>query len=479
MMARPVPASVRHSRPLLLASVALIGVTSVMAWGIRAAWAQEGPNPSVTLTFGSILTVDDNKNLDPVSGGTTTTLDNRVGLVYRTETVGSLLEMNASGVLRFSDAPGESRNTSFDDRRVGLRYSREGANSTLGLTLSRTENDVAYFDPFVLVEDPDAPITTGDLTTSRTGSRADSVVGLRFAAGEGGPLALSFALNRRDRSYSNVTDPSFFDTTSTALSLGLTLRPVERTGISLTMSQTDYSAEDVARTDRQTRRVRFGVTHAMSPDMTVSFSLGKTWIDEEELVGGLPVATSRSGLNSSVGLSRDLANGSIGVTLGRDLSGSGNRTDLSFSRTLDLPRGSLAATLGTSHQSGGGSTVIGSLSYAEELPRGALRASLSRRGGTTEDGNDTTTTRANLGWSHALSPQGGIDLSIDYLDVKSDVVGDDRNRARLRLAYTWDLTPDWQLAGGYTRSESRKEASGTATSNAVFLSLQRAVTFAP
>ena len=466
-------------RTVLLASAAVAGMGGLVVLGTGMADAQDGPNPSLTLTFGSSLSIDDNKGLDPVSAGTTTNFDNRIGLSYLTETATSALGLNVSSVLRFSQTPGGGSDTSFDDPAVSINYSREGANSTLAFSATHRKADVSFFDPLSLIEDPESPVDPGDLSTSDTGTRTDRSLGLNLETGVSGPLGLTFGLSQRTRDFSGTTDPDHFDTTTTSMTLGATLRMGERTSTSLTLARTDFDAEDAVQTARTTDRVTLGLEHAISPDLRLSASLGQSRITVDETVGLVTTRRTNDGLSASLGLTRDLANGTLGLNLGQEVSINGTRTNLTVSRAMDLPTGALDLTFGASRASGGSATWIGSLGYNHELPRGGIRASLNRQAGTNSADEDVTTTRAQLGWAHEMTDTTGIDLSLDYLDVDSSTVGDDRTRTRLRLAYTWDLPQDWRLAGGYTRTESQNETAGRAHSNVLFLSLERALTFAP
>lgn len=474
---RPTP---RAARPVLIASVAgscLLG--GLVLLGAGMADAQAGPNPSLTLTFGSSLSIDDNKGLDPVSAGTTTNFDNSIGLNYLSETATSAFGLGLNGVLRFADEPGTGRTTGFEDPSVRLSYSRSGANSLLTLGASHRESDVSFFDPLGLIDTPDVPVDTGDLSTSGTGTRADRTFDLRLETGLEGPLGLSFGANRRTRDFEDTTDPDFFDTTTTSLSLAATFRLNTRTSTSLTLSRNDYDAEDAVRTTRRTDRVSLGLTHALSPDLSLTASLGQSQVDVDETVGLVTTRRSNDGATANLGLTRELVNGTLGLSLGQNLSINGTRTDLTVRRSMDLPTGALDLTLGTTRSPSGSNTWIGSLAYSHELPRGSLSASLNRSGGTNSADEDVTTTRARLGWAHELTPATGIDISIDYLDNDSETPGADRSRTRLRMAYTWDLPQDWQLSGGYTRVDSRREGSSPADSNQLFLSLQRTLTFSP
>lgn len=439
------------------------------------------PNPLLTLTFGTTLTVDDNRNLDPVSEGTTTFLDNRIGLRYLTETPVSLFGIEADGVLRIADQPGGSggTDTAFDDRSARLRYAREGAVSRLSLGARYDRNSVAFFDPLTLIDDPATPIDESDLDTGDDGFRIARSATLDAETGIDAPFGLFLSARVFERSYEDTTDPDFFDTSRSELSLGTTLRPTGRTTLSFTLSQTDFSAEDVEETERRTRRAIFGVNHALRPDTDLVFSLGTTRIVLDETILGLRTRTVDDGLNGSLGLTRALPNGTAGLRLTHDVSTDGDRTSLLLSRDLQLARGgTLAASFGPTVQSGE-TGLIGTLAYGQPLPRGRVSATIDRRIGSNDEEETVDSTRLRLGLTRDLTPLSGLDLSLDYLETDSEAAGEDRSRARLQAAYTLDLAQDWQLRGGISRTVSDRETTGTARSNSVFLTIGKSFVFAP
>jgi hypothetical protein len=464
---------------LMPGALALGGFASMLALSVSYAGAQDGPNPSVTLSFGTSLSINDNKALDPVSAGTTTSLDNSLGLAYQTETATSLLRLDLGTVLRFSNEPGKTTKNGFDNHRASLRYVLTGASSQLAVSASQRQSDVSNFDPFAqAAEDPTAPVDSVDLTPGSVGQRTDRSVRLGFETGTGGPLGFSASLSRRERSFTGTTSSDLYDSLTDSVSLGSSLHLSDRSTATVSLSQTDYSAQDVAKTDRSTRKLALGLDHALTPSLTLGASLGKTWIDLDETSGAIRSRSSRDGINGGLSLTKALPNGSLGLSYSRDISINGARDSLQLTRSMDLPRGKLDLALGTSQLDGRKATWIGSLGYSHELPRGAITARLNRQGSTSDAKEEIVSTRLNLGWSQELTAQTGVSMSFDYLDVASDVAGKDRSRARLNLAYTWDLAQDWQLSGGYSHTRAH-EASGNAKSNTVFLSLQRALTFAP
>lgn len=456
------------------------GLAGVALTSVAGALAEDLPNPAITLSYGSTLTANDNIGLDPTSAGTSTWLDNKLGLSYSSETATSSLTFGASGVFRLSDMAGQGRDSAFDNGTLNLNYARQGANSQLSFGAKYNKVDVAFFDPLLLIPDPENPVDSGDLTTAAQGSRETRQASLKFATGLDGPFGMTFAASRNERLFQDTVDPDLYDTARTNLSVGATLRPSARIGYSFTLSQSDYTADDVDQTDRTTRRAVLGLNYALNDATTLNASLGQTWIEEDQGVGLARLHTEQSGLNGSIALSHELPNGTVGVTLNHDISTDGKtRTDLQLTRALDLPNGNLSVAIGPSFQSGGKNGLAGTLSYGRELPQGSLRAAASRRFDTNDQSDSIDTTRLNLGWSHDLTPSSGLDLSLDYMNIDSDAVGQDRERARLQVAYTLDLVNDWQLSGGYAHTYSDKETTGTAQSNSVFVTIGRSVSFAP
>lgn len=476
MSPAPVPRAPSRRRTAL--SLTGAGVCGIALLAAGMAGAQDAPNPALTFSFGSTFTANDNLDLDPVSAGTSSWIDNRFGLSYATETATSALAFDASGVWRLSDIPGAGGGSDFDDQTAALSYSREGANSRLTLNGRINRSDIAFFDPLRLVDDPSTPIDEGDLTAGDDGSRRTTSASLRFETGIAGPLGFDIAASHYGRDYQDTTDPDYYDTTRDTLSLGATLRPNERLSLRLSLSQTDYSAKDAPQTERSTRRASVGGSYALDPATSLSFSVGKTWIDSEEGLGLGRVSSSEDGLNASLGLSRALANGSIGLSLSHDITVDGEAwTDLLLSRDMELPNGALSVSLGPSFRDGE-TGVVGTLAFDRELPRGAFSLSASRKISSSDD-STRDTMRLGLGLSHALTPLSSLSLDIDYLDTDSDRAGADRSRSRLSLTYSHDLGQDWQLRGGYALTESDREGEATARSNSVFLTLQKAITFSP
>jgi len=463
--------------PVVLAGAGLLGVAALSG---AVATAQDVPNPVLSFSLGSTFKADDNLALNPKSAGTSTWIDNRFGLTYATETATSSLSFGASVVWRLSDLAGQGQDSSLDDKTLRFSYALQGANSALSVTANYNRADVAFFDVTRLIPDPTNPIDSADLTAAASGTRENRSAAVKFQTGIEGPWGMNLSASHNERNYSGTTDPDFYDTTRDNVSVGFTIRPRATTGLTLTLSQSDYSAADAEQTERSTQRATFGLKQDLDRRTALTLSLGKTWLTTDKVVGGTPEHTAESGFNGSLGLSRDLANGSVGLQLSHDVSYVGNpRTDLMFQREMDLPRGHLSVSAGPSFQSGGQSGFAGTLAYSHALPRGALNAQISRRYAVNDADNAVETTRERLSWNQELTPVSGLDLSFDYLTVNSDAVGEDRDRARLEMAYRVELTKDWRLTGGYSHTYYKRELGDSARSNSVFLTLGRTISFAP
>jgi hypothetical protein len=265
-------------------------------------------------------------------------------------------------------------------------------------------------------------------------------------------------------SYSNTTDPGLFDsrTDDIALTSRLRLSPVVEARVRL--SQEDYSDEDLIPADRTTRALSFGLAYELDAATKLDAIAGVSNIDDAT------TGTSRGGFGTLT-LTRDLANGSAGVTLDRSFGIEGGRTTLSVNRSMDLPSGTLAYSFGVTRGELDGTEVIGSVAYSQTLPRGTLTASLDRSVDSTDAGIDERTTTAKLGYTMALSPLANLALTLDYVAV--DSATSDTNRSSARAEYTRELTPDWALTAGYEHQRQFTQGSGTANSNTVFLTLGR------
>ena len=444
-------------------SMALASIVGIVG-GFGPAVAQEDATGGTTLTFGveTSLSVSDNYNLAVTAPGTSTILDTTLSFGYLSETAIDRFAFDIDGVLRGSDIPGVGSDFRFDDTNAALSYTREGANSRFSATADYNRVNLDFLDPFAL-----ADLSDTDLINS-SGILESSNASLIFETGINGPLGFGIELGHEGTDYSDTTDPGLFDSTTDdiALTSRLRLSPVAEGRIRL--SQEDYRADDVANTDRTTRALSFGVAYELSAVTLLDASIGAETIDSAG------AGTSR-GTFGTVSLTRALANGSAGLVLDRSFGIEGGRTTITANRSMDLPSGTLAYSLGVTQGELGGTEVIGNIAYSQTLPRGTLTATLDRSVESSTSGNDILSTNAAVGYSLALTPVSGLSLDFDYAEVENVGSGTASNtkRSSLRAEYTHELTPDWDLSAGYEHQRSVTEGTGTADSNTIFMTLGR------
>ena len=458
---------------------ALLAGTTAIVTGFAPAAGQEAPG-GLTLTFGisSSIRANDNLGLDDPSPGTTTLWDNRLSFGLLNQTATDTFSFDIDGVLRLSDTPATSDGFDADDYSTGLGYIREGANSRLETSARYSQVDLSFADPIRLIlEDinDDGVIDDNDLIID-DGTRRRGAFDFEFETGLNDPFGFGVILEYDLLRYSDTTDPGLFDsdTYSAEVFTRFRLSPVAQGRVAI--SHEMYEAEDVTQEERETNDVSFGLIYALNPVTTLDTTLGYRDIEETTNV---PTVISEEGLFGSIGLTRDLANGTAGVNLNSDLTITGRRHTLSVSRAMELPTGAFAASIGASHSEGSDDTdLIGALEYIHELPRGAISVSLARDAITDDEGDDTDNTSAGVAYTTELTRLSSLMLEFDFVQVEDVTLGmtDTREAATFRATYTRDLTRDWDIAFGYEYRTLDETGANFRDSNEIFVTLEREFT---
>lgn len=448
------------------AAVALAALTG-------AALAQAGGEGGPLLTFGiqTGLRHDSNLDLDAPSQGGSTALDTGLSFGLRTETQSQKLALDLSGTWRLLDGP-DGYESKLDSPRLSLRYDREGARSRLSLQASHAESDLGLLLTGIGI-DPD----TGDLIVSTaTGRQKTTDLGLHFETGIDMPLGLVLDARHLDRRYDDSGANADNRTDSLTARLRLTFSPVLEGGLTLDTSR--YRADDADATRRHTDGAALSLQYEIDAATRLAASLGQSRIVTDTLSGTEPDV---EGMTAALSLTRDMVNGSAGIAYDRSLSASGTRDSLNLSRALELPRGSLAFSLGASRGESGDIGTIGSLDYALDLKRGAVTLALTRSIQTDNDANDVLETRLSAGWQHELTELSAVRFNVSYARVENGGAGnvDAAQQADLTLAYEHQLTRDWALSTGYEYRTTRREGRADANSNALFLTIGREFSIRP
>ena len=438
--------------------------------------AQNAPDVGgTTLTFGirSTFQVNDNYTLDPVTAGTATIFDTRLSFGLVKETRRDTFSLLADGVLRAADLPTGS-DMRFDDPGLRLSYAHDAADSRLTADAEWRRANLDFLDPFEITD-----IRNPSDLTNATGEREIRRGRLTFETGIDAPLGFLFDLGKEKVNYTNTTDPDLYDQSTDDVAVTTRLRFSSVAEGRVRFSQEDFTAEDTNRTDRRTRDLTFGVAYALSPIDTLDITFGQAEV--RETLRAFATTTTDTGMIGSLGLTRELGNGSAGLLLDRSFSVNGGRTSLSFSRAIDLPTGRLAASIGATKGEVGSTELIGSLDYLQDLPRGRITARVDRTVDTGSDGDDILATRAALGYFLDLSPVSAMSLGLDYAAIGNAgaSTAEEVKRTGFRATYLQSLTEDWNLSVGYEHLRRDSNIDGKANSNTVFLTLNRDFVFRP
>ena len=180
-------------------------------------------------------------------------------------------------------------------------------------------------------------------------------------------------------------------------------------------------------------------------------------------------------------LTRELTLGSIGTTFEVNQSENGQTMTWQVNRALPLPRGSLSFSVGATRNVANDIVPSGSLNFTHQMPRSSINASLSQDIRASDLGNELRSTRASVGYNYQINSLSSIGISANYVELAQSGGPDlnDTTRTDLRATYNYTLTRDWQLAAGYEYRTRDEETVGEATSNRVFLTLQRSFAMRP
>lgn len=391
----------------------------------------------------------------------------RFGLTSETRTQKFSLDLGAG--LELARRPDVGNDNGVVDPSLRLSYGTEAANSALSLAAFYRRNRVDYLrDLSEFVNDEgeiDLPDDLGDLTG--TGWRNRYGADVRLDLGTAAPLGLTLAAGTNATTYSDTTDPDLDDSRRRTLEAIVRARFSDVTEGTLTLGHTLYEADDIEDTRRETDSIELGVSHALSPAMTLTAGLGHAVVDTREF----GVITREEGPTARLGLDVEMPNGTFGTDFSLSTDQNGNRMTLTVDRALDLPRGGLIAQVGVTRAEDLDPELIGALDWRHDLPRGQFTARAERKARSSDE-DQITTTALILGYDQDLTPVSGVQLGLTYAQI--DKTGSNQvDRANLSASYNHELTPDWNMNLGVAWKMRDEQTVGRATSEEVFFSLSR------
>ncbi|MFM2357179.1 MAG: hypothetical protein RLZZ528_2915 [Pseudomonadota bacterium] len=427
----------------------------------------------VDLGIKSSLSVDDNFQLRPLSGGTTTIWDNTLTFGLTSATQISRLALTGSAVLRFAEIPGRSI-AGLEDPNLRLTYALDTGNSRLSVDGRYRNADREFLNPFqVEQEEQQFGPLVGDGGTQETKS-----LRLTFDTGINDPIGATFRLGHDEKDFSGVVNPALFDseTDSLGASVRFTLSPI--TQLTLDADESWYSANDAPQTERDTRNLSVGLAHELTQTLALNARLGWSEIETTTLGG----TSTRDGATYAIGLVQTFQNGTASFDLDQSQNQNGERTTLSFGRQLQLPNGNLGATLGLTDGPGSGIDWIATVTYGTQLRSSSFDVSFRRASTTNNQNNEVIDTRLSLSYVQDIDSVSKFDVTVDYGRTEDGGTGATPTveRTNLRAAYTRALTTDWNLQGGVVlRRVDDQAAIGPAESSSLFLTLDRQFSFRP
>lgn len=444
------------------------------ATATTAAGAQPAGGLQFDLNLAMTAKYDDNFALTPGGGaGDSAFLDTKLGFNLSSVTRAYSLNIGGSGVLRFGEIPGRSLQ-GFEDPTLDVVFATDSSNSRFGFDLRYRDVDREFLDPFKIEREEQ---NTGSLIEDG-GDLRQLNGGLVYETGLKGPATFLFDYRHTEKDYSNVTSTRLFDTDQDKYQGRLTLRLNPVTRLRFSAALTEYEAQDTVQTNRRTVDYSIGVVRDIDKTLTLDAQIGHTDVETTTLLG----TTERSGLTGAVTLTKALPDGSIYGTLSTTRNQNGGRTTLRFGRDVQFKNGALSASLGLTRGDITDTTDwIGSLGYTHQVQSSSFSLSLNRSASTNNVSEDLVNTRLSVGYGYTIDASSRLDLSLDWGRSEDGGAGTAPtvDRTTLRATYTRQLTADWNLQGGYIWRDKSETGLQDATSNSVFVTLDRNFSFRP
>lgn len=414
---------------------------------------------------------------------------NSFGASYRSETREQLLELSL-GTAFDVDADGFDSDNTFPD--ADLAYVRDTGVLLLRLSAAYSVADVSGSIP-----GPDFIFDESDIVRD-DGTRSTTQLGLGFEVNRREAIGLEFDSTYQARNYSGTADPDLTDTENLSYQGALRLTVGPTLAFRLTALESDV--EKGGDTDINEVETAYGgrVTWQARPGTELDLSLARSRVETDEnqtidvidpetgllvdrIATGERLSSEQTGLIGALRLTRQLRNGTVGVTAGRELTTNGEIDRLAVSRRLSLANGAdLRLSFGAASFESSDAIPIVSLRYSQPLPLGQLTASLQSDGFVDNDNQNVTRTRATLGYGRPLTPLSDLSVSLGLASINVvDGLEADTVAADLLLGYSRQLDRNWSLNLGYEGTVKREDGAEDDRDNTVFVNLSRSFSIRP
>lgn len=443
------------------------GTVSAAALAAFSVQAQEqgGALATFGLSFGGEYEIDDSGEDE---SSFTTGLSFDLSSVTRTHSFG----LSADGRLLFDET-----GLDFENPGIAVDYARANRSTAFDVGLSYSERDVeGEFE----VIDPVTGIVT-DLIDD-DGTLESIRVNAGLETGRDAPFGTQTQFSYTGRTYTDTTDPNLADLESWQVSTALRFDVDPRISLRSSTSFRETQEDDAEQTESRTIRFGVGGTFLVDPLWTASLDLvySRFETEEDDLLGNR-VLTEEDGVGASLSVTRQFRDGTLGLSLARDVSDIGAEDSLGIFRNRAFANGGeLAWSLGLVSFPSGDTAPIVSASYAMPTPRGSFSVSLQQQTAVDDDDRSVVSTAIAMDFGQAINATSGWSLNGSLTSV--DVTGgdtDDQARLRVGVSYNHALTRDWDLSTALSHRVTYEGGEQNDSASTLSLSLERSFSFRP
>lgn len=356
---------------------------------------------------------------------------------------------------------GDSFDTRLTDPSLQLDYSYTTRGSTLELSLNYSEEPV--INTGGNIGDSPAQVFIG------SGTREDSAARLSFTFGQEARFGGALSLGYQELGFSDTEDTSLIPAQTSSAALSLRFDLSSRVTLTPALSVTETTREGGS--DVRRERATLGAELTFSEVLTGGLQIGQTRLLED--------TEETEGSTATLSLALARPNGTLSTELSSDLSVSGRRTTLRFTRSFEAEISQFTLGLGLSQSETEDLRPLYSLAYTRETERSQFTVSLAQEFAIDSTGNEALNSRLSLGYSTTLSEVMDFTSSLGY--ARSEILsgtGDETERFDLRLGLSRSLAQDWRLTGGVNFTQTRDGAVEEDQSE-VFLGLKREFDWRP
>lgn len=386
------------------------------------------------------------------------------------ETRTQTLDLDVVTGMRLQDLPNNPDSFDIGDARLNFGYTRDGANSGLELDADYLRLDIGFLRSLTDFEDEDGFITLPADFTSLTGdgTRSEFSYGFGFDGGRQNLVGYNFRILSTGVRYSESGDGEFDDIDIVDGSVGLTFALSPVTTARLDYGKETFEEDDIDQTDRDTDIISAGISHEISERTRFDATIGYSDVRERRRVSG---DRTETGVVGNLGVFHDVANGSVFGEYDSSLNASGRLDRLIFGRTMPIPDGEFAISLGAAHRPDGKVDAIGALLFDREFGPDFLRARFSRDILADTDDEYAVATVVDLGYLWQLTKVSQIGLRATYALSEETITSPRVEFSVISAVYSHDLGEDWRFNAGVDYRVRDDSDLGRATSPQVFASI--------